>query len=146
METWLAAVSAGMSGVMCGLVWFVQVVHYPLMGEVGRGGDEAWRRYHAGHSRLTTWVVAPVMLAELGTALGLVWLLGGEGVWVWWQAGLAVGVWGVTFGVQVPQHGRLGRGYDAGVLRRLVLGNWVRVLLWTGRFGLMLWGLAVGVR
>jgi hypothetical protein len=50
---------------MTGLIWFVQVVHYPLMAAVGSPGFAA---YEAAHSRRTTWVVAPVMLAEAATA------------------------------------------------------------------------------
>ena len=46
---------------MTGLIWFVQVVHYPLMAAVGRDGFAA---YESAHARLTTFVVAPGMLVE----------------------------------------------------------------------------------
>ena len=39
---------------MVGLIWFVQVVHYPLMAKVGVQGYET---YQQAHMRLTTWVV-----------------------------------------------------------------------------------------
>ena len=54
---------------MTGLIWFVQVVHYPLMARVGGGGFAA---YEAAHTNRTAWVVGPAMLAEAGTAVALV--------------------------------------------------------------------------
>jgi hypothetical protein len=50
---------------MNGLIWFVQIVHYPLMTRAGR---EGFARYEAGHTARTTTVVAPLMLAEATTA------------------------------------------------------------------------------
>ena len=55
---------------MTGLIWFVQIVHYPLLGAVG--GSE-FSAYEQRHMSLTTWVVAPTMLVEAGTALLLFW-------------------------------------------------------------------------
>ena len=51
---------------MTGLIWFVQVVHYPLFGNVG---DEQFKTYEELHQRLTTWVVVPAMLVEIATAV-----------------------------------------------------------------------------
>ena len=53
---------------MVGLIWFVQIVHYPLFGSVGRGG---FAGYSQAHSRLTGFVVGPPMLVEAGTAVAL---------------------------------------------------------------------------
>ena len=47
--------------VLVGLIWFVQVVHYPLFARIGM---EEFSRYHAAHTRATTRVVALPMLAE----------------------------------------------------------------------------------
>ncbi len=52
---------------MTGVGWFVQVVHYPLMGAVG---GAAFEDYHRAHSRLTGRVVLGPMAIELaGSAL-----------------------------------------------------------------------------
>ena len=56
---------------MVGLVWFVQVVHYPLMERVGK--DE-FCRYERDHQTRTTMVVAPLMLTEAVTALLVLWI------------------------------------------------------------------------
>ena len=54
---------------MVGVIWFVQVVHYPLFSSVG---PEKFTVYSEAHSRLTTYVVGPPMLVDVATALLLV--------------------------------------------------------------------------
>jgi hypothetical protein len=51
---------------MAGVIWFVQIVHYPLFRFVG---NSEFARYEAAHIFWTTWVVAPPMLTELTTAV-----------------------------------------------------------------------------
>ncbi len=46
---------------MAGVIWFVQVVHYPLFSRIG---SEKFSLYSNAHSRLTTCVVGPPMLVE----------------------------------------------------------------------------------
>ena len=43
------------------VIWFVQVVHYPLFSRVG---GEAFAPYSEAHSRPTTYVVGPPMIVE----------------------------------------------------------------------------------
>src|SRR5210317_2033416 len=88
---------------MMGVIWFVQVVHYPLFRNIG---VVEFSSYAQRHTALTTWVVAPPMLVELATALLLIWLrpLGVSTVQVWTGLGLLAVIWGFTFLVQVPCH------------------------------------------
>src|SRR5271157_6285468 len=55
---------------MVGLIWLVQVVHYPLFRLVGSGD---FKGYHHNHTRLISWVVGPPMLAEGLSAAVLAW-------------------------------------------------------------------------
>lgn len=123
---------------MTGLIWFVQVVHYPLFGRVGEAG---YRQYQMAHQNLTSLVVGPAMLAELVSA---VWLVLDDTKDRWRWAGLAAvgALWASTALVQMPLHAALARGFDAQAHDRLVASNWVRTLLWTGRSGLALWLIA----
>ena len=50
---------------MVGLIWFVQVVHYPLFSSVGQSPFPEYERLH---QKRTTLVVAPLMLIEALTA------------------------------------------------------------------------------
>ncbi|MCO6488484.1 MAG: hypothetical protein J5I98_08710 [Phaeodactylibacter sp.] len=119
---------------MTGLVWFVQVVHYPLMGRVGEGFFVAYER---AHTRLTSWVTAPPMLLELATGAALLYF---DPVSALLQANLAgiLLLWASTFFIQVPLHGSLSRAFSPAAHRKLVLSNWFRTALWTGRGVLLL--------
>ena len=117
---------------MTGLIWFVQLVHYPLMAKVG---PEGYAEYQRLHERYTARAVAPAMLIELATAVALVfnstdsvepWL-------AWFGLSLVVAIWLSTALLQVPCHRRLSTGFDAVAHRRLVRTNWLRTFLWSGR-------------
>lgn len=128
---------------MTGIIWFVQIVHYPLFGKVG---EACYRDYHTHHARLTGWVVAVPMLLELGTA-GLLAAnppIGISSIQAVIGLVLVILLWVSTAFVQVPRHGILGNGYDADAHRTLVISNWFRTILWTLRSCLvcfMLWQL-----
>ena len=123
---------------MTGLMWFVQVVHYPLFAAVGA---EAAPSYAARHQQRTTRVVAPVMLTEAATALLLALRLpaGDLGSLAWLGLGLLLLIWLSTAFLQVPLHRRLLSVADAEVVRRLVRGNWIRTIAWTLRSLIALW-------
>ena len=126
---------------LVGVIWIVQVVHYPLFAGVGAAG---WSAYEAGHQSRITFVVGPLMVLELATAVWLV-LQRPEGLPAWAVlTGLVlVGLlWASTAFVQVPLHAALGGTFDADAHARLVATNWIRTVLWTARGGLVLWVLA----
>ncbi len=117
---------------MVGLIWFVQIVHYPLFAQVGAS---LFQEYETTHNRLTTWVVGPPMLVEGATALCLL-LYRPEGIssgQVWFGVLLLVVIWTSTALLQVPQHEILTRGFAAEAHCFLVTSNWVRTAAWTLR-------------
>ena len=128
----------GATLLMAGVIWMVQLVHYPLFAGVGA---EGWTAYEAGHQAKITLIVGPLMLVELATAIWLVvdrpaalpaWaVLGG--------AALVGVIWASTAFLQVPLHTALSAGFDADAHTRLVATNWVRTVAWTLRGGLVLW-------
>ena len=131
------------SGAMCGLIWFVQGVHYPLFAAVA---GERSRAYAEENQRRTTPVVLPFMLVEGATAMVIaVWPPAGVGRGPA-VAGLALVavIWLSTFLLQVPLHGRLAdEGHTDDVVARLVRGNWIRTAAWTARALLAAWMLRV---
>jgi hypothetical protein len=134
----LLLANAGATLFMVGVIWFVQIVHYPLFARVGRSGFTA---YSGGHTRLTGLVVGPPMLVEAATAVALViWTPPGISVPLAW-AGLVLvaGTWLSTALLQSPRHTALGRGFDPSVHRFLVTSNWVRTVLWSLRGLVVLW-------
>ena len=51
--------------IMVGVIWFVQLVHYPLLSYVGHSEFPVYERHHRGFNK---WLVAPLMLLEGMTA------------------------------------------------------------------------------
>lgn len=122
---------------MVGLIWFVQLVHYPLFKEVSADG---FADFQAKHQRWTTRAVGPPMLLEALTSMLLVGypppvnpgliLMG---------VGLLFVIWVSTALLQVPCHAQLEKGFDTKVHRQLVLTNWIRTIAWSLRGLLVLW-------
>ncbi len=96
---------------MTGVIWVIQLVHYPLFDRVG---DAQFAGYEASHVARVTWVVGPPMLAEAFTALALLSSpMPRVPGWVpWVGAALLAVVWLSTAVWQVPQHDVLARGFD----------------------------------
>ena len=118
------------TSVLAGIIWTVQVVHYPLMTLVG---EERFVAYEAAHSpRMAAVVMLPWTLQGM-TTLGLL-LARPPGVptaLVVTAAVLAATPVVVTVGASVPAHVRLGTGFDSATHRRLVRTNWIRTAAWT---------------
>ncbi len=122
---------------MVGLIWFVQIVHYPLFAQVG---NQEFTNYERRHQRLTTWVVGPIMLLELTSALGL-FLFIHEGVplsYAWTGIVLLGLIWLSTLILQVPVHERMASGFSESDHAWLLNSNWLRTIAWTARAGLIL--------
>ena len=130
---------------MAGVIWFVQIVHYPLFKRASR---RLFCDYITGHSRRTGLLVIPAMLAELISAILLLNQTPTFMTLEQAQIGivLLVGVWLSTFLVQVPLHRKLRDGYNATAVRALVLTNWIRTILWTARAALLVWVLTVALQ
>lgn len=123
---------------MVGLIWMVQLVHYPLFSRIG---SEEYATYQRLHQKWTTIAVGPAMLVEAFSSVFLInnrpdeidlnlTLIG---------VALILLIWLSTAFLQVPCHGKLESGYDSKVHRKLVSTNWIRTVGWTLRGGLVSW-------
>jgi len=123
---------------MVGVIWFVQIVHYPLFARVG---PNLFPSYSDAHSRLTTYVVGPPMLLELSTTVLLLIFRPTQipAAALWIGLALVAVIWLSTALLQVPRHEALGLGFDAAFHRGLVVTNWVRTIAWSIRGVLVLW-------
>ncbi len=133
----LLAIHAGATCAMAGIVWFVQVVHYPLFAAIPSG---AFAHYESLHTKLTTRVVAPTMLVELAAAVTLVATPVGNAFPLasWGGLSLLAVIWLSTFALQVPRHRELGAGFDPHSHQRLVESNWIRTFAWSARAAIAL--------
>ncbi|WP_249011743.1 hypothetical protein [Conexibacter sp. DBS9H8] len=128
----LLTVQLAATAAMVAIIWFVQLVHYPLLARVGSSEFVA---YETANTRRTAWVVGPPMLAEAVTAVIILLDRPGRVSAALAAAGVAclLLLWVSTGLVQSPLHGRLSRGRDLTLIRRLVVTNWVRTVLWSLR-------------
>ena len=126
---------------MVGLIWMVQVVHYPLLALVGvdRASTVA-----VEHQARTARIVGLPMAVEGVTTLCLMFDRP-EGVNVL-LAWIAAGILGVvllsTVLLSVPLHARMAENPDATIGHRLVITNWPRTIGWSLRgvlVAVMMW-------
>ena len=114
---------------LVGLIWTIQLVHYPLFAQVGQ---EAFKSYHHRHTGRITLIVAPLMFAELGTAVWLV-VAGSRELWFLTSLAPLAFNWLSTWRVQIPLHDKLAQAFDEKSHQRLVRTNWWRTAAWTLR-------------
>lgn len=127
VETQVFAIHAAATLFMTGLIWVIQIVHYPLFAVVG---SEQLSEYARRHAARITVIVAPMMLTELITGA---WLAATRADSISIVAIALLGlIWVSTFCVQVPLHGRIQRG-DASAVPLLSRSNWVRTIAWSVR-------------
>ena len=112
---------------MTGVIWLVQLVHYPSFHFIDK---ERFKSFENFHARSITFIVFPLMLTELITCFVLdlphPWkLLNICGVLLLWLS---------TMLLSMPRHQRLSRyGYNHKITRELILTNWPRTIIWTLR-------------
>ena len=109
-----------------GLIWTIQLVHYPMFKLV-----EAphWPRFHRYHSRNITLIVFPLMLVELLTSIQL--FIGEESFTNTLALGCSAATWLLTFVVFMPLHHKVAVRPDANVFSKLYGLNWIRTGVWT---------------
>lgn len=130
-----------LSALLTGLIWTVQLVHYPGFSNVGA---DKFSEYEALHRKRIFPLVGPLMVAELGVTAWL--LLAGHAHTLHLIAAvLLMIIWVHTWTVAAPAHFKLERqGHSAVVIRELVRSNWIRTLSWTSRTvicGYLIYGL-----
>lgn len=123
---------------MFGIIWFAQIVHYPLFSKVGKDSFTEYQNFNLGR---TVFVVIPLQMIELFTALLLVWRvpLGMLPVQVWTNLILIGITWISTLTLQVPRHRKLALRFDPETQNVLVSSNWIRTVAWSIRGGIVFW-------
>tara|TARA_B100000700_G_scaffold202956_1_gene223185 strand:+ start:19674 stop:20105 length:432 start_codon:yes stop_codon:yes gene_type:complete len=116
---------------MVGVIWYVQLVHYPMFDEYD---TSRFTKIHNRHQVLTTFVVGPMMLLEVisGCIIFDSELFLTQPLWLV-SALLLLAVWLSTAFLQMPCHFKLEKEFSALGLRFLVGSNWVRTIAWTAR-------------
>ena len=128
------------TSVMVGVIWVIQLVHYPSFHFVELKQYTTFQRFHMAR---ISYVVIPAMLTELFTLILIVISMDQIDTLVLASAVLLIFIWLMTAVFFSSVHQKLTLGYDQTVVDKLVKLNWGRTLLWTLRLLLisiyMLW-------
>ena len=118
---------------LVGLIWVIQVLAYPQFLRVSPAD---FVRLHFAHCWRIGLLIAPLLAAE---AISAGWLLceGHRERALLVSVGLIPLNWLWTAIFQAPMHVKLMQGFDAALIRRLILSNWLRTFTWTARGVLM---------
>jgi hypothetical protein len=127
---WVFILNTTCSVALTGIVWFVQVVHYPAFSRFYRA---EFIRHHRFHIIRTAFVVTPLMIIELATSGFLVF--NSDALHFYHITGLIIVIliWLSTFLIQAPIHIKLQKGYNDDLVKRLIDSNWIRTLLWSAK-------------
>ena len=118
------------TSVMVGVIWIIQLVHYPSFHFIELKQYTTFQRFHM--SRIS-YVVIPAMLTELFTIILIVISMDQIDTLVLASAILLIFIWLITAVFFSGVHQKLTLGYDQTVVDKLIKLNWGRTLLWTLR-------------
>ena len=132
MQLLLLLLNLILASFLTGLIWFVQIVHYPIFTKVPA---THFISFQTTHMQTTGYVVAAPMLLELAASAALLlYPFPGNLNWLNYAAFTCVGlIWLVTFFVSVPIHNELVTGFQQTLIQKLVATNWLRTIAWTIR-------------
>ena len=119
---------------MTGVIWIVQLVHYPSFLWVD---EKKFCQFSEFHQKNISFVVIPLMLTELISCYFL-WQENNIPVHANYINTIAlILIWLVTFFVSVPLHQKLSIAYNHEAISSLIKTNWARTILWTLRTALL---------
>lgn len=115
---------------MVGVIWVIQLVHYPSFHFVD---NFRYSNFQSFHMRSISYVVIPLMLTEVLTLILLVYTINRMDIALILSAIMLFAVWVITAVFFSGAHQKLTLGYDKSVVDGLIKMNWLRTLLWTLR-------------
>ncbi len=117
-----------------GVIWMVQLVHYPSFLYVDKNKYKLFQEFHM--SRIG-FIVVPLMAVELITGALLLIIYKLSSIYFFSSMLLLVGIWFLTAIVFTRIHSKLLNGYSEKLIHDLVSFNWIRTIMWTTRLVLL---------
>ena len=121
------------TSIMVGVIWVIQLLHYPSFHFIG---DQKYIEFQHFHMQRISIIVIPAMLTELASALLLAYFF--ESSLTIILLALVIGNWAITLIFFTNMHQKLTDGYNHSIVNRLVQINWSRTALWSLRLIILL--------
>ncbi len=120
---------------MTGVIWIIQLVHYPSFSFISEHKFEAFNKFHQAS---ITYIVMPLMLVEIITGALIFYLAPSQKIYLLLFF-LTILIWLSTFLLSIPYHSELLNGYNADTINKLITTNWPRTILWTLRSSIFIY-------
>ncbi len=124
---------------LTGLIWTIQLVHYPSFSMIDENQFGSFTKFHGFRISL---IVMPLMCLELITGFLLVHsqfdVPGFSKFFIINFIGVVL-IWASTFFLSVPIHAKLDSGFNQDQIKLLVMTNWPRTVFWSLRSVLLMW-------
>jgi len=117
------------TSIMVGVIWVIQLVHYPSFKYVNESDYIIFQKYHMSN---ISYIVFPVMFTELTTAI-LIFFSGEKSFFFMLSLICLFLIWVITGVLFTKFHNILQKGKDLKMIEKMIKANWMRTLLWTLR-------------
>ena len=118
---------------LIGVILVTQIVSYPLFLNV-KSSD--FSSYHKIYTKRISIVVLPLMLAESFITAYI--LFSNPSMIYIFAAFILLFIWLSTFFIQVPIHNIISKSKDNQLLKKLIISNWFRTLLWVIKLSILI--------
>ena len=115
-----------------GLIWTIQLVHYPGFLKVGPDAHQVYHRFHMAAITPLVGISMTFELAASGLLLLMIGQIPSKALYIAAFI-LLVAIWMHTAFVAVPLHGKLSESFSLEIAQSLVDTNWWRTIFWTLR-------------
>lgn len=116
---------------MTGVIWVIQLVHYPSFIFIDK---ENFIKFERFHQKKISLVVLPLMLFEIISHILLLFYRGLSYNLINFSLSTSLlAIWMVTFFVCLPCHQKLSQSFQSKIIQKLIKVNWLRTFFWSLR-------------
>jgi hypothetical protein len=109
------------------IIWLVQLILYPAFLHIA---EDKFRIWHKIYCKRISYLVLPLMLAQLFESLAACFFIGSHLEWM--KLGCVLSVWLFTFLISAPCHQKLTEfGKVEAEISTLISTNWYRTWIWS---------------
>lgn len=131
-ESQILSLHLCLTAMMTGVIWVIQLVHYPSFHYVNM---VVYTKFQKFHMFRISFIVMPAMILEIVSGM-LLLVFSSSWAYILNMIFLIL-IWLSTALLSVPCHTRLEKAYSFEDVDRLVKTNWPRTLLWSARLALL---------